>query len=225
MGAGRIDVGALLDRPTFRRPLSDGRRKSLKQFSIGLAHRGAIFRMPLDRHGERRARFLDRFDDAIVGYGRHDETLAQALDSLMVPRIHIESAPADDLSQSGTWRNPDSVRRRVPAGLRTARFHPVRIDVRHMLDQRSTANYVEELRAPANTQHWEILSQSFLEQLYLKLVALVLRRLALRSSWPAIKLRIHVAATREQKPVQPVQGSGIPHGSDAGFFQRCLVWP
>jgi hypothetical protein len=142
----------------FGRRLRYSRCKSLKQFSIGLAHRGAIFRMPLDRDGERRARFLDRFDDAIVGDCRHNETLAQALDSLMVPRIHIESAPADDLSQSGTWRNPNSVRRWVPARLRTARFHPVRIDVRHMLDQRSTASHVKQLRAPANTQHWEILS-------------------------------------------------------------------
>ena len=141
----------------------------------------------------------------------------------MMPRVHLVLARADDPGQPRAGLHLDAVCRRMPAGLLIARFYAMRIHVSHMLDQGAAVKHVEQLQAPANGQHRKIGRQSFLEQPHLKLIARVLRRLALRGSRLPVKLRIDVAASREQKSVQPFERHWIPHGFDARTFQSRLV--
>ncbi len=83
---------------TSGRRANHRRGKSFKKLPIRGAHQNTIFRVPFDSDRERRARHLERFDDTVTGYGGHDQPLAHALHRLMMPRIHIVPAPADDLS-------------------------------------------------------------------------------------------------------------------------------
>jgi len=141
----------------------------------------------------------------------------------MMPRIHIVLARADDPGQSRVWIHPNAVYPRMLTRLRVARFHPMHIHARQMLDQRAFVKHVEQLHAPADGQHREIGRQSFLKQSHFKLVARVVWRFALGGALLAIAHRIDIAATREQKPIQPFERCWIRHSFDARFPQCRLV--
>jgi hypothetical protein len=98
--------------------MRSGSGEGFKQFSIRLADKYAIFRVPLDSDSESRIRLFERLDDSITGDRRYDQPLAQALDSLVVPGIHVVPAATDDLRQTGIRRNPNPVRRGMLARLR-----------------------------------------------------------------------------------------------------------
>ena len=72
---------------------------------------------------------------------RHDETLAEPIDGLMVEAVHRDRLPPEDLSKTRALQHPDLVRA-LPAFGPGVVIHPRYNDRRDVLDQGSSARNV-----------------------------------------------------------------------------------
>jgi len=189
---------------------------------IGRAGEDAIFRMPLNCDRECRLGLLDRLNDAISGLGGYDQPFTQTVDSLMVPGVDLDLTGSDDLRQFRVRLDANPVRRRMLARYRILRPLAMHIGRRQMLDQRASADYVEELQSTANGQHRHIRSQCLAQQANLQFIPGIVHFVAPGVLLP-IPLRINVGATAEQQTVQRIERLRVPNRLDASLKQGSLI--
>src|SRR3954470_12026444 len=105
--------------------------------------------VPLYAHDEAAVHRFEGLDGAVPGPRRHGQALAEVVDGLVVERVHVRVAAAEDRGEAAAGRDRDVVdrlARRAGLAVRDA----VADDVGKVLVQRAAAGDVEELRAAAD---------------------------------------------------------------------------
>ena len=144
---------------------------------------------------------LERLGCAVIGIGGHLQAAADAVEGLMVARLHLRPV-AYDRRQLRPGRHRDVVLGEHSRNL----LVDVRPDpVRHVLLDAAAERDVQHLRPAADGEHRQVALERSLHQRQLEVVALAdhPRRLGVRLL--AVQLRIEIRAARENQAVEGVE--------------------
>jgi hypothetical protein len=170
--------------------------------------------MPLHRQQEgmpaRPRRRFHRFDHAILRPGDGYQSVAEPGDALVMGGRHrqretgLAASWPQDRGEQAAFGEPHRVRPER-AGL-----GPVPGRGGEMLAQGPATGHVEQLHAPADTEHGQPGGQRGREQLQFRLIAFGVDTAGPRIRLGAVPRRVEIAAAGQDQPVQPAQGGRDP---------------
>jgi hypothetical protein len=148
------------------------------------------------------ARCLERLHEAVVGACGDDETVADAVDALVVVAVHVERARADLLREAAPRVDLDGVlgedAAADPVALGAERFGQV-------LVQRAAVGDVRELQPAADREHGDAALLRTAQERQLPRVAVGAGRIGERMPVRAVQFGLHVEPAREDQSVERVE--------------------